>query len=53
MTTAIAILTSLVGYTVAIKIISLCKIFGIKIEDYNKQDFEELLKDPRIKKYMR
>ena len=29
MTTAIAILTSLVGYTVAIKIISLCNIFGI------------------------
>ena len=50
---ALILLTSLVGYNVAIKIISLCKIFGIKIEDYNKQDFEELLQDPRFKKYMR
>ena len=50
---ALILLTSLVGFNVAIKIISLCKIFGIKIEDYNKQDFEELLKDPRFKKYMR
>ena len=50
---ALILLTSLVGFNVAIKIISLCKIFGIKIEDYNKQDFEELLKDPRIKKYIR
>ena len=53
MTTVIAILTSLVGFNVAIKIISLCKIFGIKIEDYNKQDFEELLQDPRFKRYHR
>ena len=51
--TAIAILSALVGYTVAVKIISLCKMLGIKIEDYNEQDFEELLKDPRFKKYMR
>ena len=50
---ALILLTSLVGFNVAIKIISLCKIFGIKIEDYNKQDFEELLQDPRFKKYMR
>lgn len=50
---ALILLTSLVGFNVAIKIISLCKIFGIKIEDYNKQDFEELLQDPKFKKYMR
>ena len=50
---ALILLTSLVGFNVAIKIISLCKIFGIKIEDYNKQDFEELLQDPRFKKYIR
>ena len=50
---ALILLTSLVGFNVAVKIISLCKIFGIKIEDYNKQDFEELLKDPRFKKYIR
>ena len=50
---ALILLTSLVGFNVAIKIISLCKIFGIKIEEYNKQDFEELLQDPRFKKYIR
>ena len=50
---ALILLTSLVGFNVAIKIISLCKIFGIKIEDYNKQDFKELLEDPRFKKYIR
>lgn len=50
---ALILLTSLVGFNAAIKIISLCKIFGIKIEDYNKQDFEELLRDPRFKKYIR
>ena len=53
MTTAIAILTSLVGYTVAIKIISLCKILGINIEGYSQQDFEKLLEDPRFRKYYR
>ena len=50
---ALILLTSLVGFNVAIKIISLCKIFGIKIDNYNKQDFEELLEDPRFKKYIR
>ena len=51
--TAIAILIGLVGYTVAMKIVSLCKILGINIENYTEQDFEELLKDKRFQKYMR
>lgn len=51
--TAIAILIGLVGYTVAMKIVSLCKILGIKIENYSEQDFEELLKRPEFRKYMR
>ena len=51
--TAIAILIGLCGYTVAMKIISLCKILGINIENYTEQDFEKLLQRPEFRKYMR
>ena len=50
---ALILLTSLVGFNVAIKIISLCKMLGINIEGYSQQDFEKLLEDPRFKKYYR
>ena len=53
MTSAIAILIGLVGYTVAMKMVSLAKIFGIKIENMNQQELEELLQDPRFRKYLR
>lgn len=50
---AIMILAALVGYNVAVKIIAILKMMGMKVEDMNQQDFEELLKDPRFRKYMR
>lgn len=53
MSTAIAFLISLVGFNVAVKIISLCKILGIKIENMSNSEIEELLKDKRFRKYMR
>ena len=51
--TAIAILIGLVGYTVAMKMVSLCKILGINIENYTEQDFLKLLERPEFRKYMR
>lgn len=50
---ALAILIGLVGYTVAMKIVSLCKILGINIENMNEQEIKELLNDKRFLKYMR
>lgn len=53
MTVAIAILSSLVGLNAAIKVYSLLKMLGIKVEGWEVQDYEELLKDKRFLKYMR
>ena len=53
MTWALGILIGLVGYDIAIKMISLCKILGIKIENMNESEIEELLKRPEFRKYMR
>lgn len=50
---ALAILVSLVGYSVAVKIIAVCKMLGIKIENYTEQDFLKLLEKPEFRKYMR
>ena len=50
---AIAILTALVGYTAAVKVWALIKMWKIKVEGWDEKDFEELLKDPRFRKYMR
>ena len=50
---ALAILVSLVGYSVAVKIIVVCKMLGIKIENMNEQEIKELLNDKRFLKYMR
>lgn len=50
---AIVILTALVGYNVAVKIFTILKMMGMKVENMEQKDFEELLKDPRFRKYMR
>lgn len=50
---AIAILATLLGYTVAIKIYAVFKAFGIEIDNMNQKEIEELLKDKRFRKYMR
>ncbi len=50
---AIAILTALLGYTVAIKIYAVFKAFGIEIDNMSQVEIEELLKDKRFRKYMR
>lgn len=50
---AIVILTALVGYTAAVKILAILKMMKIKVEGWEQKDFEELLKDPRFRKYMR
>ena len=49
---ALLILAGLVGYTSAVKIIAIMKMLKIK-KGENKKDYEELLKDPRFRKYMR
>ena len=50
---AIIILTALVGYNAAVKLYAIFKMTGIKVDNMNQKDFEELLKDPRYRKYMR
>jgi hypothetical protein len=46
------ILVGLVGCISAIKIMDIMKMSKMK-EGENKKDYEELLKDPRFRKYMR
>ena len=50
---ALVILTALVGYTSAVKICSLIKMLKIKVDGWEKKDYEQLLEDPKFKKYMR
>jgi hypothetical protein len=50
---ALAILIGLVGYSMAVKVIAICKMLGIKIENMNEQEIKELLNDKRFLKYMR
>jgi hypothetical protein len=51
---ALAILTTLLGSQIALKVYTLIKILGLNVEGWTQQDFEELLKnDKRFKKYMR
>ena len=50
---ALAILVSLVGYSVGVKIYTILKVLGIKVENMTQQELEELLKDKRFQKYMR
>ena len=55
--TAIAIIASLVGYTVAIKIYAWFKAMHIDIDSMNEEEIriklDEILNDPKFKKYMR
>ena len=53
MTKAIAILIGLVGYTTAVKVLTLIKIMKIRIDNFDEKDFIELLNDPKFRKYMR
>ena len=53
MTIALGILIGLVGYEMAIKLYQVIKIMGIRIDNMNQTEIEELLKDPRFRKYMR
>ena len=50
---AIIILIGLVGYEMTIKVMAIIKMMKIKVEGWEQKDFEELLKDPRFRKYMR
>ena len=53
MTTTMAILIGLCGVEVAKKVYMLIKMLGINVEGWSESDFEELLNDPRFKKYYR
>ena len=50
---AMAILIALVGYEMAVKVWAIIKMLKIDTSRMTKKDFEELLNDPRFKKYMR
>ena len=55
--TAMAILTGLVGYSVAVKLYTWFKMIGIKIDNMDEQEIrdllEEAMKDKNLRKYMR
>lgn len=47
------ILVALVGYSAAVKISAYLKSKKVDVDKLTKHDFEELLQDPRFRKYMR
>ena len=55
--TALAIIAGLVGYSVAIKIYTGFKMMGIDVDNMGEEEIrnklDEILKDPKFKKYMR
>ena len=57
MTSAIAVLAGLVGFNVAVKVYSLMKMWGIKIDDMSEEEiidtYNKLMEDKRLQKYMR
>ena len=57
MTSAIAVLAGLVGFNVAVKVYSLMKMWGIKIDDMSEEEiidnYNKLMEDKRFQKYMR
>ena len=57
MTSAIAVLAGLVGINVAVKVYSLMKMWGIKIDDMSEEEiietYNKLMEDKRFQKYMR
>ena len=57
MTSAIAVLAGLVGFNVAVKVYSLMKMWGIKIDDMSEEEiidtYNKLMEEKKKKKYMR
>lgn len=53
MTKAILILSTLVSYEMAVKVWMLIKMFKIRVDGWGPKEYEELLKDPRFRKYLR
>lgn len=55
--TAIAIIASLVGYTIAIKIYAYFKAMKIDVDSMNEEEIknmlDDLMQDPKFRKYMR
>ena len=55
--TAIAIIASLVGYTIAIKIYAYFKAMHIDVDNMSEEEIknllDDLLKDEKFRKYMR
>ena len=55
--TAIAIIASLVGYTVAIKVYAWFKAMHIDIDNMSEEEIknmlDDLMQDPKFRKYMR
>ena len=49
----LAIIIGLFGYTIGVKIYATLKALGIKVENISQEEFEELLKRPEFRKYMR
>ena len=50
---AILILTGLVGYVTATKVLAILKMLKVDVTNWEQKDFEELLNDPRFLKYYR
>lgn len=53
LTKGLLILASLVGYEMAVKVWALLKMTGFKPDKMEKKDFEEILEDPKFRKYKR
>ena len=53
MTRALWILIGLLGFTSGIKMYQVLKMMQISIDNMNKKDIEELLKEKRFLKYTR
>ena len=54
---AIAVLTVLVGYNMAVKVYSIMKMCGFKVENMSEEElietYNKLMEDKRFQKYMR
>ncbi len=54
---ALSIIIGLVGYTLAIKVWAIIKMMKLKVENMNEEEIknilDEILKDPKYRKYLR
>ena len=54
---AIAVLTVLLGYNMAVKVCSIMKMCGFKVEEMSEEElieaYNKLMEDKRFQKYMR